>query len=751
MERTVGSLLKQHRSSTGLTQEELAEQAEVSARTVSDVERGLRTRIYRDTALRLANALALGGDERAEFEAASRGRGQQQAQPASPFPAPPTRLIGRKRELDAVMAALEDPEVRLVTLTGPGGVGKTRLALDAAARAGTRDGKAFVQLATTSDRVEVIREIANAVGVSSARIPTPPIIAEHLAGRDTLVVLDTFEHVLDAAPDIADLISRCAGPTLLVTSREALRIRGEHEVSIPTLDVPRRTSIGEVLSSPATALFIERAHDVLPALEIDEAAAETLADICGRLSGLPLAIELAAARVKHLPLSTLRAQLEHSLDVLVAGPRDLPRRQRTMRDAIGWSYTLLDPSERRAFLDLSVFSGGWTLEAASAVCGNDVLDEISGLIDKSLVIRADDDGPRWDMLDVIHEFAAEMRQGDAAERRHLAYFASMAEEAERGLGGAEQEAWLRRLAREHDNIRAVLRRVLACGDAETALRIGGAIWRFWLLHGDLSEGRGWLGAALDLDPVADVHARAKAIWGLAWLAYHQGDLVIAEGCADELLRMAEAGGDQIEMRNALTICGIVDLAHRRFADAIVPLERSVELLRGAGVSWLLATSLLNLGQATMYARDPRAGSVLDEARGLYLELGDERFAARSDLYLGYAALLQSDADSALALFRETLITFWELDDVWGSVEALEGIAAIAAEREDGTRAVRIAGAADALRETVNTRPFPADHAVLERSLERLRPKIQDAIWAATWEAGRAMSLDDAVEEASQIG
>jgi predicted ATPase len=741
---TLGSLLRRHRTSAGLTQEDVAEKAEVSARTVSDVERGLRRRIYRDTATRLVDALGLEGNARTEFEQAARGRSSRVPRTTDSLPIPPTKLIGRERELEIALSLLERPEVRLVTLTGTGGIGKTRLALAAAART---PAPIFVQLGNISDPAMVIPQVARATGVSGTKESTVQAIADRLRDEQVLIVLDTFEHVLDAARDIADLLMACPKASLLVTSRESLRLRGEYEVVVPALESSESTDPSDILEAPATALFIDRAMAVKPHITVDEASARMIADICQRLNGLPLAIELAAARMKHLSLSELRDQLDNRLGVLTGGPRDLPRRQQTMRDAVAWSYDLLSDVEKDLFRELSVFAGGWTLDAAAAVSPDaDVLSGLSALVDKSLVFISFERNSRYGMLDVIREFGSELRTA-VSERRHVEYFLSFVEKAEPELGGLAQQDWIERLSDESDNIRAAISSAIRQGNAESALRICGAVWRFWLLRGELSEGRKLLRQALDVHGADAPRARAKALWGLAWLAHHQGDYSEVEACAAEMLKHSPPSGDPVEIRNALTIAGIVEQSHLRFEAAVDLFERGVDLLREGGPTWLLATSLMNLGTASAYAGEERSETILTQARDMYAELGDEHYKARAILYVGYGALVAGDTKRASSLFEDSLVTFWELEDLWGTAEALEGLTAAAGADGDAVRAARLFGAARVIREKVNTRQFPSDRAVVERHLENVRSSITAEAWKVAQLEGEIMNPEGVVEYA----
>jgi predicted ATPase/DNA-binding XRE family transcriptional regulator len=748
----LGGLLRRHREAAGLTQEELAERAGVSARTISDVERGLRDGVYRETAARIAMGLGLAGDERALFEAAAqraRRPGRQAAiglQPAA-APIPPTRLVGREQELAAILASLRDPRVRLVSLTGIGGIGKTRLAVEASAALGLDfpDGVCFVSLAQTSDPRLVAPLVARALGVNPTREPVADLIKMRLGGRRVLLVLDTFEHVLDAAPFVADLLASCSGLTVLATSRAALRLRGEREFAVPPL--------GVAADGPAATLFSERALAVRGDLKVRGSGAPVVAEICRRLDGVPLAIELAAARVKHLAMAELLDHLDHRLRLLTGGPQDLPLRQQTMRNTLEWSFDLLDDNSQVLFRRLSIFVD-WTLESAQLVCGAsgpamDVLTGLSTLIDHSLVIMADESvgAHRYVMLDVVREYAGELRDaaGEAAALadRHAEHFTALAEEAEPGLRRSEQLAWHLTLDADLPNLRQAFRWSLQSEDAERALRLAGAIWMFWLWQGSFVEGRRWLTDALDLPAGQYRAAHAKALWGLGWLSYHQGDYRETAKVAEALLDLALQTVRPLDLRNGLTLRGMAEMAAGRYHDATSTFEQGLAICRRLDEPWLLAASVLNLGNAVMHGGDFEwAELLLGEARSRYRELGDDAYHARATRHLATCQLLRGESQGAAELLRSYEITRPDLGD-WDLAESLEELSLINAAIGDSHRAAVLAAAAAAIRKRTSTRPHPFDSGLAEPYLALARGDRN--AWDSGWEAGADMPLDEVIK------
>jgi predicted ATPase/transcriptional regulator with XRE-family HTH domain len=712
-------VLRRLRERMRLTQEELAERSGVSARTISDVERGIRTRVYGETAARLATALTLVGPERDDFVEIARGRAHPESAPAGAVPHPLTPMIGRAAELERVAQALE-PRAggRLVTITGLGGSGKSRLAIAAAQQlSAAYDGRVwFVPLATVQNPDWMMDAVAGVLGTM------PSKIAATVGRRPTLLVLDAFEHVLPAVDRLAQLLRETAGVRALVTSRVPLRIAGEREVAL-----------GPLPAEQAAQLFLARAHDVTPEPEDDAA---TVAQICALTSGLPLAIELAAAHLRYLPIALLRERLG-------AG---LPDVDRAVQDAVAWSVASLTDEERRVLAGAAMFVAGCTLDALQAVCpAADVVAALHALSDKSLVVLDRAAGtPRWRMLDVVREAVSRAAPADSRRRAYAAFYVEMLSEVADRVG--DEAAWYRTLAGEEPNIRTALMWAEEWREADTLLALATALWLYWQSRGALAEGRRWLAAGLQMQPAATPALRVRAWWGLGWLAYHQGDDAAAAVAGEELAALAEECGDGFARRNALTIAGMVAIGRDRPEDSLALLTDALGLARDLGRPWILATSLLNLALAQLAAGAPGAARpLLGEALQGYEAIGDRRFHARCVGYLGLAALLDGDAERAGALFRQSLTAFRDLEEPAGLAEGLAGLAAVSAAVRQPVAAAVLGGAAERVRETVAARELPLERRVAARYLEPAAEQLGRASWDEAWRRGFELPTGDAIE------
>jgi predicted ATPase len=726
--------------------------------------------------------------------------------PPSNMPVQRTAFIGREREMANLRQLLSRGDVRLVTLTGPGGIGKTRLAVQVVSEmsAGFAGGVCLVSLSAVSSKESAIRAIAQAIGLRE--MPgqsSQESLKEYVSGltQPLLLLLDNFEHLLSAASDVAELLTFNPNLKVMVTSQALLHIYGEHELPVPALAAPDLRSIPqapEALSRfAAVALFLERAKAVKHDFTLTKDNATAVATICSRLDGLPLAIELAASRVKLLSPTAMLTRLESSLNLLTGGARDLPVRQQTLRGTVNWSYSLLNAAEQSLVRRLSVFTGGCTLEAVEAVCdtkadlGIDVLDGMSSMVDKSLIQQLERPGvePRFLMLSTIREYALErlVESGEefATRRAHAAYYIVLAEECGEDL--STHPEWLERFDLEHQNFRDALEFLIRTSDADWSTRLGAALFHFWETREHFAEGRGLLERLLHLPGAVQPKMRARLLFYTAVLASSQGDFDSAQKLHKESLKACRDLRDHRGVAVALNALGVTTRDRGDLDTACSLFEQCVATWRELGSSIDIARALSNQANvARLQGKYPLAHALYDECLALFHAVGDNTGVAWTLDYLGDLARESVDSIASRSYYEQSLSAFRRLGDSWGIASVLSDLARLsaadgqhrhaenlygesvkifrdlgdnrgiarvlecfavgAAEQSRPQQALRLAGATAALRQRIGTPLIPAEQSKLERKLEIARNMLSNAADLEAWSSGWEMSVEEAVQE-----
>jgi predicted ATPase/class 3 adenylate cyclase len=664
-----------------------------------------------------------------------------------------TSFLGRQREVADVLELLAAN--RLVTLTGPGGTGKTRLALQAAAEASDRypDGVYFVALEPITSAALLVPTIAQAMGLSDPGSASVQRLGDHLGDRAFLLVLDNAEQVGDAAPQIGDLLGLAARTSVLATSRSPLRVYGEREYSVPPLGLPDPRHLPDLerfTQFESVALFVERAVAVKPGFAVDNANAPAVAEICVRLDGLPLAIELAAARVRVLTPQAILDRLSDRLGLLSGGARDLPERQQTLRGAIAWSHDLLEEADRRAFARISVFAGGATLEQIEEVCFEpaeraEALDVVSSLVDKSL-LREESAGdvPRFQMLETIRQFAAEQLEssGEAEElrSRHAAAVLAFAESGAREVMGPDGRSWLDRYELERDNLRAAGRWAVEGGHTEIALRLLTACWRYWQIRGYLAEGRAFAEAALGLPDASEFpDAREAALEAAGGIAYWQGDPDAARVWYQETLDLARARADDRAEANALyNMTFTYAWQPEAQNDARVVAEESLAVNRRLNDRLGIGRALWAVASTYYFESDwNESARRIEEALAIFREL-DDRFMIGWSLYMRALVRMSSDLMGMDSDLREAYEIFRATDDVTGYILVFDAFAAAAHLAGDEEKSARLAGFATATEHLAGSGLGAANRDLANFDPDRLRAENPE--FAAAFAAGQRMEL-----------